>query len=750
MESFSTSHDMAAPWGPDEAGRALAQVADLCRKFLHMDVQTAVDQRSFRSVDGKAGPHPGVVSVSAKLASDDLLVLNLELVRGPGAVRPEFRELAGHLAELGDKVHFIPPPEPEKGETSLWVALKVMARPMGPARSGGFTKELKRIDALARTLRAAMPRIPPADELDRVYKDFSDVLSPITPLDGPGAADPPELGPWSGRVLDLLTAGVSVAVVSPYPVLSDLALSLVAKKIMAAGSSLARVLLPAVNSKILLDLAGKAPGMLALPAVRLSMGNNPYELGNEVQNLLNALSQAGRSVVFTGAMAQQQAVFAGGQGADQDPLLPAVCHVPEVDFPLVARFAVESAALAQGGVAPKILAQLAETAVRATAHAGDGQKQRLLPMVAQKILRDYLNGNFGRDTLRQYVADLGGRTETLAGLSHKPRVARSSEVQENFARNLCQRDFKAHLKTHLLAQDTALDHLTARLRTEILTRPRHQPLRCLVIGTPGTGKSESALLTARYLSIPYVYIDAASLPDHYTALAQFYGSGRGIVGSHKAGRLEQGAKHHTGVLFEIADLDHAPPSVRSALADSFLQPLETGEAQSATGAMFSCANVIFFFSMNLPEGKDESVRRSMGFSPSPGREQILENVVGELKTLVSGAFMSRLGTPIVFDPLDGRALAHILEKAIVLAVIQAAKGLHANIKDVVLEKDLGNRLLTRISADIVSFGARALLEHGRSLAARGFLAFAQKAAPHISGSLEVTLTKAGQLLIQNR
>ena len=78
-------------------------------------------------------------------------------------------------------------------------------------------------------------------------------------------------------------------------------------------------------------------------------------------------------------------------------------------------------------------------------------------------------------------------------------------------------------------------------------------------------------------NIPYINIDAADTST--PCAAQLLGSGRGIVGSHQSGRLEQAAKHHAGAVIEVSDLDHAVPEARAAMADLFLQILETGRAE---------------------------------------------------------------------------------------------------------------------------------------------------------------------------
>jgi ATP-dependent Clp protease ATP-binding subunit ClpA len=221
-------------------------------------------------------------------------------------------------------------------------------------------------------------------------------------------------------------------------------------------------------------------------------------------------------------------------------------------------------------------------------------------------------------------------------------------------------------------------------------------------------------LLAQYLGIPYVNFDAASPPDLYSAKAQLEGSGRGIVGSHQAGRLEQCAKHHQGCVLEVSDIDHASPQVASGLGDIFLQCLETGEAQSATGTLFSAASVIFVFSINGPGGADEQVRKRLGFGDPPSPGEVTARVSEVIKNMLSSAFLSRIGTPIVFDPLEGKALALIEERAVERAARTAAGRLGIRVNAVEIEPSLGEWLVSTAGRGMVSHGARGLLEIARS------------------------------------
>jgi len=196
---------------------------------------------------------------------------------------------------------------------------------------------------------------------------------------------------------------------------------------------------------------------------------------------------------------------------------------------------------------------------------------------------------------------------------------------------------------------------------------------------------------------------------------------------------------------EVSDLDHAPPDVRAGLPDLFLQALETGEAQATSGTMFSCANLIFAFTMNLPDGKDEGVQKAIGFQKPPSTKTIQKDIVAEIKQLLSGAFLSRIGTPVFFRSLDGDALGIILEKAMRRAILSAANRLGISIKGVRLEDGLGRQVIRMIDVNIMAFGARALLEQGRSIAADAFLKLQHTSSNFEGQTLNLTVNKANQI-----
>jgi hypothetical protein len=711
----------AGVWGEDSPREVLAQVADLCKKVAPLDLKPSMDGASF-SLSAAPGIMPrGIVSVFGKV-EENVVTVKVELFRGAGDARVSSAVFFRHLSTLGERIRLVPPQEEGTDGGSLWVELKVQATPLSLTRAEALLGELTNLRDLAVLLQSERPAAVADPELKKLYGPFGETLEPIHPWLEPKSNRDPGLIAWAEETCEFLDGSMNVALAAEHPICLEAALAEVAGVLREQGRTLGGVILPAVNSRGLLDLSRKAPGIVVVGAGKVSLGSNPYDLANEMRSLLLSLAEAHKPALFTGSYEELQSIFHGGQGAVVDPMVPVLRRVPQIAIQALVRFAVMSAGRRQGGIPVAALNTVVDAALNGLRRVPEGKQVKILSALAVKGITGWALGKTPRfGDLESFAVKTAAISETLSGLSPRPRSERTAEVQERFVSVLGSPGLLKYFQEHLLAQDEALTQLCRRLEMECLTRPLHQPLRYCAQSPPGTGKSESAQLLARILEVPYVNIDAASMSDHHTAAAQLLGSGRGIVGSFQAGRLEQAAKHHAGVVVEVSDLDHAVPSVRSSLADLFLQVLDTGEAQSSVGAMFSCANVIFAFTMNLPGGMDEQLHKGIGFTYSLSRGEMRRRVAEAIKSMLSGAFLSRVGTPIVFDPLDGKALVTIVERAIRDAAFSAAERLGACVTDVFVEPGTGEEVLNSLDANLMSFGARALLEHGRSLAARAIL-----------------------------
>jgi hypothetical protein len=733
-------------WTGGTAMDTVRQLAGLCQQVVQSPVMVAPAGECFATPAGATLKRRGILGLQGSYRPDDDVVeIRVVLFEGPEQARGGLDALFRQLARLSDRVHCIEP-ETADGRTALRMVLSVKAAVLSLARQEKFLDELRKLDELARFLQEEIPCDQSEQDLEAAYKKVRDVIEPVMPLAGADADLDRAQAAWAREIVDYLNGAAPVAVAAPGPAPADYALALIARVAMAAGTSLGRLAAPSVSTQSLVEVVRRAPGILVVPVECISLGASRYEMGNEVRALLNALVTGGRAPIFSGTYEELQGVFHGGQGAAHDPLMPIVRHAPEAPLPALADLAVHLAGRRHGGLPVARRKELARVAVGALGGRSEADQRRILPLLARKLAADYAAGRYGLAEAGAFADRSAALSETFAGLCVRPRARRAADVQADWVRVLASPELPAYFREHLLAQDRALDALSRRLAMEALTRPPHQPIRYCAQGTPGTGKSESAQLLARRLDVPFVVIDAASMNDAYTVTSQLLGSSRGIVNSYQAGRLEQVAKHHRGAVVEVSDIDHASPQVQSALAALFFQVLENGEAQSSAGGVFSCANLIFAFTMNLPGGLDEAVRRDgIGYNNAPTARTVKKKIVDEIKGMLSGAFLSRIGTPILFEPLDGDALAAIVEHAVADSVRAAAERLGRPVTAVTVEAGVGRTVLDSLEASVAAFGARAILEHGRTLAAEAVLRWSAGTAG--GGAVRVAARGAGELEI---
>jgi hypothetical protein len=697
--------------------------------FPGMTLQWLGGHRSFEASRNEARA-TGPYSVRVDIRESEI-AYRVALLEAPGEFRISAVWLFTALSKLNSKWRVLEPADSQKrGWKTICLELPIAAKPMTPLRENPFVSDLGKVLEMVGELQAQLPALAMAPELEKLYESVADLLEPVMPVAAPGLA----VAQWAQQTFGLLLGGSSVALAHTSPIVGQYGLAALADAAwQGSGSTVGLIRLHLVNARGLIEIANKAPGVVVVPVERVSLAGNPYDWASEAHAILSTLGASGRAAVITGTMGELQAAFGGGQGGASDPLRPAVQHVPPVVFEHLARFAVQSAGRAGGGLSPAATAALTRDVLEGLEGSGPAERERLLPMLVARMVHAWSTGcTAGSPLATGYVASLRTQRETLAGLSPRPRASRSQEVQERLTRAFSGGGVADHLKQHLIGQDAAIDELALRLSTECLTRPSHQPLRWCAVGPPGGGKTASAALLASHAGIPYVNIDMAAIPDTYTAASSLLGAARGIVGSQHQGLLEQAAKHDQGCLVEISDLDHAPHHVRQAAGDICLKLLESGELQTGTGAFVCAANLLCCFTCNTPDGGDERIRQHIGFVDRRSRDDIHMDVCAALKNVFSPALCSRLGAPIVFDPLEASALAAIVQRGIVQALKTAVERLHLEISEVTCEPQVGASVIAARKPDVVSSGARGLLELGRTLATAALMALLRD-KPTIAG-----------------
>lgn len=580
--------------------------------------------------------------------------------------------------------------------------------------------------------------------LKQAYKAFDGTLKPVLPWINQEAPIPASLGLWSDRVFELIAVGTPVGIPGETPVERRLARAVLAERCLMEGTSLALPTITGIEPQKLIRLAKDAPGYIAVPARVLAINNSVYELPEAVNKMMNVFEDMHIGCVFEGSYKELDMVFHGGQGAENDPLKPSVCRIPDIPTETLTHFAFWDASQRLNLPLPANPSETVDTVCRLLQDYPSGA-QRLLPRIAVKILRENITG----DAVVSFIERLSGYTETFGSIGVHPSRARSVEVQQCFQKGITSPGFARFLKNRLFGQDMALEDYVDRLQEEVLTRALHQPLVIALQGTPGTGKSECLALTAAYLNLPHVVIDVASIPDSYTGMAQLLGSGRGIVGSYQAGRLEQVARHHQGAVVEIADIDHALPSVRASVGDLFLQVMQNGDAQAAIGSTFSCAGLLLGFTLNLPGGKDEKAYQRVGFGGGPTMTDIRREVQKEIKNMVSGAFLSRLGEPILFEPLSMDARITIVDHALRAAAHTMLNRLGSDDIHVEIEEYAVRELVLGFDRSVMTFGARGLVDMARRSVVRALLPWYQENLGNLPASIYFATSEGGSLEIRS-
>jgi len=709
------------PWGEAGPLETLEQVAELTGKFMSAPVDRSPDGLSFHILREKGITKPGIQEVFGRITAGNMLQVLVQLVRFRSGIRVSSNFVEGLLEAFKEFQIVDPPRSCDPGHREIWIEFQGEATPLGPSRENALLKKLETLNDVARRLQVHIPAVSLDPDLDKIYKDHAEYLKAVFPCRVDPVKGFSEIMKWSRENHDFVAGQCSIALVSSYPVLTDFSLAVMARVFQEKGSSLGRFLPTQLTPKSLLEVVKKAPGSIVVSAEKLIIGSNLYNMGSEVRALFSSLDDMGKAVVFTGTYEDLQSVLGGGQGGKSDPLEPVVRSIPDIPMGILVQFAVQAEGLRHGGLSQNDEQKLVEDVLDVLAKESPSIRYRLLPKLLTQLLGNPSRGMAGASTsLTSFLDQLRKPTETLSGLGNRSKNERAPHVQEHFLQVLDDPGLLEYFNSRILGQNKALEQLVTRLLDKVSTFSLHEPLCYLAEGTTGTGKSESARLLAKALGIPLKSIDAASMADHYSANAKLRGSGRGIVGSYEPGVLEKAAKDHLGVVVEVRDLDHAPTHIRMNLAAEFLQILEEGEAETGTGAVFSCANLIFAFTINLPEGRDEKLRRGFGFGPGPSQTEVQSRAIKEIKSLFSPAFLGRIGEPILFDDLTHETLATILENAVVTAVQTAAKRHGVPICKVVLDDGLGMAIVGSSHLSNAMLGARSFVHLGRSLAGQAF------------------------------
>jgi len=582
----------------------------------------------------------GISSAALHPAVQQRQELEVVLATVPETVKLALKHTWDLVAQLIKETEFtagpIPPAQDDtSGRWQITARLNLKDEPLDLPRLSRLNAAFEALDRCAEALKAGLPptSICVAPDVPRELKGLVQLLTPTFSQDS-------DIGNVSEAIRIRLEAGVPVAVVG-----TPLRVRLELNRLARATPNIAVVQDPTLIQKVpqMTRVAKRAGLVLAIQCSLLRPRMSLYEQGRELEGTLQELSANGLPLLTFGTREEHERIFGIGQGRSYSPLQPVI----ETLAPTETADLVRTALLEHdAGPAPKDTEQLLQQVLNTAAVYGTGREDLLQPL--SKLAAERGTSDPGLLTALALLAqDLTARSDTFGTCDEAPAAPRPAHVDRHLQQHLGRIDLKDLLASKILGQEAAVAELAERLWEQVIATPDTQPLRLMLAGPVGTGKSMVAKLIADLLHWLHYYIDATAFDSPHAVMTSLAGASPGVVNSYDDGVLARIAR--SPAVVEVADLDHAQPGVRGALCDFFLRVLQEGTLQTGSGAIIrTIPSVIFIFTSNVAYGSHKASAR-FGFGDHFTRREIQEQVVSCAREHLGHAFISRVGQPIIFD-----------------------------------------------------------------------------------------------------
>ena len=698
------------PTQPSPTASADGQIRQALSGLLGCQPRPTGDGLSWRP---RAGA--GVESVLLKPAAAGHLDLEIGLGTIPATSRAPLHELWNLVAGITSRTEQgALPLLSERDSTGAWrLAARISVRDV-PLDLPRLQRLRQALDVLVETARAVAALVPPPQRAAPTTV-LPDALRQLVRPHQARLEQDSGAGEVAPSIRRTLMAGLSVALVG-----SRERTALEVDRLARSGLGIA-ILRDALTLDKLPPLAEAlrpSGHFLAAPCALLRGRMGRYEQGDEIDAALNRLAASGTGVLTTGTWEESNRLFGIGQGRDHSPLRPVIEDLP----PCEPRDLVRSAVAGQGAD-PRTCDRLADQVMDVMKAEGcDEASMGALSRLAVELGPADAGLAPG---LRDLARDLGRRRATFGTCAEAPPRARPRAVQRQMADALARRALERAIRDCILGQEAAIGELVARVEQET-ARADDQPLRLLLAGPVGTGKSIAAKAVARALGFAYHYIDAASFDGPHAVNTSLAGSSPGIVNSYNDGALARMARRPSVV--EVADLDHAQPHVRTALCEFFLRILGEGTLQTGSGQIVRTVPWLFFvFTSNVAFARG-AADAAFGFG-APSRRDVRRRVEMRMGEDLGAAFVSRVGSPVLFARFTRSAA-----EAIAAREVETRVRRWTGAQRVVQSEAIAGRIVDALPS--LETGARGVIDAAGALLAGPLLAWRGQDAAEVVLALE--------------
>ena len=293
---------------------------------------------------------------------------------------------------------------------------------------------------------------------------------------------------------------------------------------------------------------------------------------------------------------------------------------------------------------------------------GEGQRVRAAPpLTPQQIeslrtqlhsLEAQLKEIQGESPLMQPCVDGQAVAEVISGWTGIP-VGRMVKDEIRAVLSL-----KQSMQERIVGQDHALEVISQSIRTSRagLTDPRRPIGVFLLVGTSGTGKTESAITLAELLyggEQNMTVINMSEFKEEHK-VSLLMGSPPGYVGYGEGGVLTEAVRRRPYSVVLLDEIEKAHPGVQ----DIFYQVFDKGTLRDGEGRDIDFKNTVIMMTSNA--GSDLLMSICSDPATRPTAEQLREVIHPELLKVFKPAFLGRIQV-VPFYPLTDEVMRRIVE-----------------------------------------------------------------------------------------